>query len=1003
MKKKLSIVLAIVLMFSVFTPIHAEASSPQQYEEAGNILQDLKVLSGNAKGDLMLGNRLNRQDMVVLISRLYNEEDTAKSFVGTNKFSDLTINERYYIPYIAWAVDKGLITGKGNNKFGFGEEVTVQQFQTVLLRALGYEKDAENWDAVPALAKNFNIMDDLDLNPGQALTRGQMSVMTINTLRQEKNGRIITLADELGIKIPEMFKVESSVEVDNNNLIFTGQAKGADNLWISLKPASSNITSEIITQQVPTDNQGNFSYRIENLEVGNYHYRFQSGAKYTAYQAVTITVLPFTLVNVKASNLKEITLTFTQPLDRTITSMINNYNTTAGGIKEVRFADQDKEVTLVLNSTMVQQMKYKISALKIKSASGKELQLKDEEFEAMDIEIPKVLDIKQLGTKGIRLYLSEPVKSATSINFKVDGKNFPGNVTLDYDTITLLYFSSDYALSEGNHSLIISELEDFSGYRIVNETIPFVISKDTTPPQIVSASATMEEVIIEFNEDIDPATGLIHNFYWKSGSLKRYANKVTFSGSKAIVDFTNNRLPTSDTTIYVENVTDYSNNKIISGQVNVIPVIDLTNPEVINYIVAEDGKSIMVYYSKNVMGNNRSNYIITDQNNKAITIRDIEGSGNEFKINLYSPLPVGLNILRINGIQDRTPLKNQLLEFTTTIIREDLEKPKISNHTGYGNNVVIHFTKEMDRSIITNINNYYMTFAGTQYRLPDNTLLTPGNDGKSLTMLLPESFNGKKIMIGTVGNLTSLDLIGLRDIVGNDTDPLILNITFDATASGKAKAIAYSSSSSGKQGVLLESNLIKIRFNMPIVQVNKNDLAITGRTIISAIANGTDEVILYLNEINVTSLPTNLITILPNNNMKTSIDTGVESGSITILDRIPPRIKDNVEYLAVYNTNQIHIPFTEPLEEEGASLYRYDLEIIRLADGKILNKEDYTTSLPLTDKSTLVVTINKRDIKSKYSIRLNNNLNPDSLIYIRDKDSNWALPTHVYETSIEIN
>ncbi len=41
-------------------------------------------------GDLMLENDLRRQDMVVLISRLYKEEGTAKKYTDQNN----TFNER---------------------------------------------------------------------------------------------------------------------------------------------------------------------------------------------------------------------------------------------------------------------------------------------------------------------------------------------------------------------------------------------------------------------------------------------------------------------------------------------------------------------------------------------------------------------------------------------------------------------------------------------------------------------------------------------------------------------------------------------------------------------------------------------------------------------------------------------------------------------------------------------------------------------------------------------
>ncbi|MDR7856982.1 hypothetical protein [Tissierella sp.] len=995
MKRVLSIALALIIAFSGLTPIYADTSSSQLYNEAGNILKDLKLLTGNSSGDLMLEGNLSRQDMVIMITRLYKEEDNAKNYVvkpGENKFKDLTVARKNYIPYIAWAVNKNLIYGVATDKFGFGQDVTIQEYQAVLLRALGYNLSADEWKYVPEVASKYGIMKDLSsLKAESKITRGQMAVMTINALRQEMNGRNITLAEELGVTIAEAFSVEATVKVENNSLIFEGQAKGTNYLLLRLKPMSSTITSGENVIQIPTDAEGNFSRKVENLQVGNYHYRFESDNKYTDYKEVAIKVLPFNIADVKGNNLKEVTLTFTQAVDKATASIIGNYNTTAGSIKSIRFEENDTKVILTLTGNMTQRRMYKITATKIKSASGEETNLKDYEFEALDIAIPTVVSVKQLGTKALKVYLSEPVKNAVVNNFKIDGKNFSGNAKLENNIVTLTYYSPSYALSEGSHTITVSNIEDFAGNKATGESTSFDIIKDTTPPEIVSATATLEEVIIEFDEEIDPISARTNYFYWKNGSVKRYPNKVTFDGNKAIVEFTNNKLSTSQNTIYVENVLDYSNNKMKLADIQVLPTIDTSNPEVINYLVSDDGKTITINFSKNVVGNVRSNYSITDQNNKLVSIKDITGSGKEYKLNLYSALPVGVNTLTVKNIQDTTPYKNPLIEFTTTIEMKDIEKPKLVNHTGYGSNIILYFSKQMDMVTVSNPDNYVMTYGSVQYKLPDNTIFTPSSDGKAITMQLPEYFDydGKRIMIGTSGNLTSLGIIGLKDLSGNDTDPLIINVKFDSSSSGKAKAIDYYKEKPGRQGVLLESNLIKLRFSIPIIQASPSDFAISGRTIYDVVADGSDEVTIYLNDSDMTYLPNKSITILPNNNMRTSIDTGVESGNILLFDELPPRVKDGSDNLAV-NANQIELPFSEVLEEAGVSLYVRDLEVVRLSDGKILSKDEYTTSLKYQDKSILVITINRRDIASSYSVMLSGESN-GYVTYIRDTDGNLAV------------
>ena len=184
MKKSLSLILALSIILSTFVPAFA-VSEKDLYEKSGQFLKNEKVLEGSETGDLMLNKNLKRQDMVVLISRLYKEENAAKVYKGKHKFTDIT--DSFYDPYIAWAVNKDLIHGMSTSRFGFKEEVIVQQFQTVLLRALGYNEEADdNWDNIPQLAEKYNLMENLNAKPKEKLNRGLMAAMTVNALKQNK-------------------------------------------------------------------------------------------------------------------------------------------------------------------------------------------------------------------------------------------------------------------------------------------------------------------------------------------------------------------------------------------------------------------------------------------------------------------------------------------------------------------------------------------------------------------------------------------------------------------------------------------------------------------------------------------------------------------------------------------------------------------------------------------------------------------------------------------------
>ncbi len=110
-KKVLSLVLALVIVISNFSFVFGMPSEKEIYNQAGKILEGLGVLQGSETGDLMLENDLRRQDMVVLISRLYKEEGTAKKY--TVKILLIDVTSSFYKPYVSWAVDKGLVIWGG--------------------------------------------------------------------------------------------------------------------------------------------------------------------------------------------------------------------------------------------------------------------------------------------------------------------------------------------------------------------------------------------------------------------------------------------------------------------------------------------------------------------------------------------------------------------------------------------------------------------------------------------------------------------------------------------------------------------------------------------------------------------------------------------------------------------------------------------------------------------------------------------------------------------------
>ncbi|MCF6463458.1 S-layer homology domain-containing protein [Clostridium sp. Cult1] len=957
MKKVLSLVLALVIVISNFSFVFGMPSEKEIYNQAGKILEGLGVLQGSETGDLMLENDLRRQDMVVLISRLYKEEGKAKKYTVKNTFNDVT--NSFYKPYVSWAVDRGLVIGVGQGKFGYNNPVKVQQFQTLLLRVLGYGEEVKDYKNVPEIAKTLGLMDGISAEPDENVKRGLMAAMTLNALKLYPSGSSLTLAQELNLKIPDTFDVSAVPTIDKNNVKFEGVAKGTNALKIHLKPLSSDITSGEKQYNIPLEEDGRFSYLVENLQPGKYEYKFLSGNLSTKTQSFTIQELPFELQDIKGDNLKEIIINFTAPVDKASSLFTSNYTTNAGTVKSARLENNDTTVVLTLNETMRNQNTYKISINRIKSSKGKEISIRDREFTAFDNDIPQVEEVKQLGNKGLRVYMSEPVRNPRSSNFKIDDKKISAQVDIEDNVITLKYYSSYYAPDEGRHILSVSGLVDYADYKALDQDVPFDIVKDTEPPKIVDKYATIEEVVIQFDEDIDPSSVSRTNFYWKSGSSKRYPSNVKVSNDKVILDFSGNRLPTREVVLYIDSVKDYSDNKLRNEEIEIEPVVDTTNPEVVGLTVAEDGKSITVYYSKNVDAKNRNYYDIRDEKGKIVYIRSVEGSGREYKINLSTHLPIGNNSITIQGVEDTTALRNSLITYTQDIYMDDVEAPKVVSHSGTDNKITLLFNKDMDPSTVEDRGNYLIDFEGKYIYLPHGTEFEQIYDGKTYIITLPEEIDGKKVNIGGSRNISELEVRGLKSTNGMLIEPVKLK--FDGRNQGDAVV---------KEAKLTEPDTIVVKFNQPILYASARDFSVPGKTIYDVRYNDTEEVVITLDDRDVTTIDGKL-SVRSNNSIETILNTRAKADYITVKDEVKPQISARRGSLSV-SGKIIYLPFTEKLDKEVETLFKDDLIVEVLGDG-ILDRSKYSTVLD-TDGSTIKIIIDS-NIKAPdgYSIRLKDN------------------------------
>ena len=231
MKKILSIVLAVIMVFSMTAFASARSYNPYRdydydynwdyyydydvYEsyfadiynsnnrDAIEYLYDMGILQGYGNGYYGPYNTLTRAEACAITTRMMVESyEIRKSSVSA--FTDVD-NTAWYREYVDTAHREGFMNGYGDGTFGPEDDVTYAQFATIVLNMLGY--DCVNMDGtwptnVERVARYLGLFDHIGYFDGdEAIYREDVAQMIYNALDCEmvysRNGRIIESGETL--------------------------------------------------------------------------------------------------------------------------------------------------------------------------------------------------------------------------------------------------------------------------------------------------------------------------------------------------------------------------------------------------------------------------------------------------------------------------------------------------------------------------------------------------------------------------------------------------------------------------------------------------------------------------------------------------------------------------------------------------------------------------------------------------------------------------------------
>ncbi|AWB46253.1 hypothetical protein DCC85_20190 [Paenibacillus sp. CAA11] len=642
MKKILSVALSTAMAFSMFASVAFGAESttltPEQKFDA---LKAKGIVNGLPDGLAHLEKTLSRAELAKIVAKAMD----LKEVTGVYTYKDKGYVAGYWAaPYIEAVTAANIMKGttvNGKQMFNPTANVTAQELAIVLTRALklevpttGISNTAATWAQGEVQAAINKGLVEANLNWTANATRSQAIVAAY--------------AVDQFVSIPT---VASYKVIDANNVEFTLS------------------TGEVVAVKLDKALVANVETPVE----------FQNKAGQKIATKVTWKVDSATKVqSAAATNLKEVVVTFDGTVDETSATVASNYSISGKTIESATLANDKKSVTLLLSQSstaLVNQKQTSVVVNNVKNSDGSKTLSGTVSFVPSDVAIPTVQEVKALGTKAVKIVFSEPVQQSDVIasNFRIDDKAIAANVQYTYPNTVILTTS----LTEGTHTLRVSNVKDYSGLTIVPDSKEFTASVDTTAPTVTSVKSNdLTQVEITFDEPIKSVSGA-------------YANVSSFTTSsrvikdnKLILNFSS-PLNASENNIHLTGVKDYSDNSA-DLDVKVTPTLDVVRPVVVNTEFEQKGTDYVatLHFSKALnkeSAEKASNYVLKDSNGKIPAVAGITVDGNPVRqpvydavkrtvtINFGSALKNDNYTLTASGVKDAAYVSNVLLPYTTTL------------------------------------------------------------------------------------------------------------------------------------------------------------------------------------------------------------------------------------------------------------------------------------------------------------------------------------------------
>ena len=505
-------------------------------QEAIEVLQTVGIMTGDQNGNFNPDGSITRNEMAVVMAHLLNLD--YDYYRGTNPFTDVP---EWAAPYVAACAAEGVVAGIGNGQYGGNQKVTAAQASLMVMKALGYFQNAEDfgsdWQvATIRQASYINLFDNISSNAESALTRAQVAQLVLNGLK----AKMVDFTGDKGIQIGDVtvgYNAEYTARTNANkkyNSIDTGKTDIAGNnqYYVQLGEELYNGDLKLADDEADVFGRPAHTWSFDGEKIGTYvNYDLMVKEYTTSVSGKEL----YDVVGKTAFDKYDFSA-YVDGKDDDFYKQISKNNkddvdvTDNGALTQV-FVDSDAEevVVTVINTYLAQatadysESKDK-ATFEIYGISGTET-VSGEDFNVADIakddfvlvtyadnEIQTISDVEIMSKVEISKF-SANGSNVTAVT--VDGTKYDSSATLTYDTGVLSNYTANN-LKDATYNVYLDQYGYVIGVDVVDKVNNYV-----------------------FITGVDDASSNLSTKTWD-------ANAIFMDGTSAVIEVKNDRTLTKD-------------------------------------------------------------------------------------------------------------------------------------------------------------------------------------------------------------------------------------------------------------------------------------------------------------------------------------------------------------------------------------------------------------------------------------------------------------------------